>query len=129
MGRSTKRRQSLRKQKASSFQGLKIAGKHIEVNQDQATRLNAEKTPRLKTLGISLARIAYAPYNALNPLKLTLVPQGSRLSWKEHFMLTLCLYAKVLYSRDAFFFWTIMRDIRQTCPQPNGLGAQLSEML
>ncbi|KAJ9128974.1 hypothetical protein P3X46_034260 [Hevea brasiliensis] len=50
-----------------SFSGLNIAGNTSNQVGSNVTLLNVDKIPGLNTLGISLARIDFAPYGGLNP--------------------------------------------------------------
>ncbi|KAJ9177423.1 hypothetical protein P3X46_012645 [Hevea brasiliensis] len=50
-----------------SFSGLNIPGNTSNQIGSNVTLLNVDKIPGLNTLGISLARIDFAPYGGLNP--------------------------------------------------------------
>ena len=49
------------------FQGLNKPGNTSNPNGSNVTTVNVDTLPGLNTLGISLARIDYAPYGGLNP--------------------------------------------------------------
>ncbi|XVE62666.1 hypothetical protein DITRI_Ditri06bG0137600 [Diplodiscus trichospermus] len=93
------------------FSGLNIPGNTSNQLGSKVTPVNVEQIPGLNTLGISLARIDYAPYGGLNPphthpraTEILVVVEGTLYvgfvtSNPENRLIT-----KILYPGDVFVF-------------------------
>ncbi|XP_022151691.1 germin-like protein subfamily 1 member 7 [Momordica charantia] len=92
------------------FQGLNIPGNTENPNGSNVTLVNVDKLPGLNTLGISLARIDYAPYG-LNPphthpraTEILVVVEGTLLVGFVTSNPDNKLFTKLLYKGDVFVF-------------------------
>ncbi|CAK9327865.1 unnamed protein product [Citrullus colocynthis] len=92
------------------FQGLNIPGNTENPNGSNVTLVNVDKLPGLNTLGVSLARIDYAPYG-LNPphthpraTEILVVIEGSLLVGFVSSNPDNKLFSKLLYKGDVFVF-------------------------
>ncbi|XP_022151694.1 germin-like protein subfamily 1 member 7 [Momordica charantia] len=92
------------------FQGLNIPGNTENPNGSNVTLVNVDKLPGLNTLGVSLARIDYAPYG-LNPphthpraTELLVVVEGTLLVGFITSNPDNKLFTKLLYKGDVFVF-------------------------
>ncbi|XP_022931870.1 germin-like protein subfamily 1 member 13 [Cucurbita moschata] len=92
------------------FQGLNIPGSTNNRQNSNVTLVNVDRIPGLNTLGISLARIDYAPYG-LNPphthprgTEILVVVEGSLLVGFVTSNPDNKLFTKVLYKGDVFVF-------------------------